>query len=88
MTGTLGEYVSTADSGHTMRRCFCPRCGTPLFSEDLGQPDFMVVRVGALDDREIGQPESFIWTGSAPSWGLIAASLGNCTGQPAPIAEK
>src|SRR5262245_36447306 len=62
LTGEVGEYVSTADSGNVMRRRFCPRCGTPLFSEALSRPHLIVVRAGALDDPEIGRPASVIWT--------------------------
>ena len=85
MTGEVGEYVSTADSGSVMRRRFCRSCGTPLFSEALSRPDIMVVRAGALDDPELGRPQAFIWTASAPSWGLFDPALPNCTGQPAPV---
>jgi hypothetical protein len=51
----------------------------------LDRPDVMVVRVGTLDDREVGGPVSYIWTASAPSWGHFDPSLANCEGQPAPI---
>jgi hypothetical protein len=71
-----------------MRRRFCPKCGTPLFSEALSQPDLMVVRAGALDDPELGQPASFIWTASAPSGGFVEPDLYNCEGQPAAISGK
>jgi len=87
MTGEVGEYVSTADSGTVMRRRFCRRCGTPLFSEGLSRPNLIVVRVGALDDRETARPNGFIWTASAPSWGLLDPDLANCEGQPAPLAR-
>ncbi len=86
ITGELGEYVSTADSGSTMRRRFCPKCGTPMFSHADSRPHLVVVRAGVLDDPELAQPASFIWTASAPSWGLIDPDLDNCEGQPAPIA--
>ena len=86
VSGELGEYVSTADSGSVMRRRFCSKCGTPLFSEALSRPHLIVVRVGALDDPELGRPGSFIWTASAPSWGFIDADLPNCEGQPAPVS--
>ncbi len=33
---------------------FLPHCGTPLFAEDDGESGFLAVRVGALDDREVG----------------------------------
>ena len=85
LTGEVAEYVSTADSGSTMRRRFCAKCGTPLFSESSSRPDAMVVRVGSLDDREIGGPRGFIWTASAPSWGHIDPGLANSPGQPAPV---
>lgn len=81
----MKEYVSTADSGNVMRRRFCPKCGTPLFSEASSRPDLTVVRAGALDDPEIARPASFIRTASAPSWGLLDAGLPNCEGQPASI---
>lgn len=82
VTGALAEHISVADSGNTMRRRFCPKCGTPLFSEAFDRPHLIVVRVGALDDPEIGRPQSYIWTHSTPSWGLIDHDLPNSVGQP------
>jgi len=87
-TGAVAEYMSEADSGNAMRRSFCPKCGTPLFSEALSRPQFVVVRAGALDDPELARPESYIWTASAPSWGHVDPALPNCEGQPPPIAAK
>lgn len=78
----MAEYVSQADSGATMRRRFCPTCGTPLFAHSVDRPDVMVVRVGALDDPALGRPGGYIWTGSAPDWGHVDPTLENCPGQP------
>jgi hypothetical protein len=75
ISGSTAEYVSTADSGKMMRRRFCPTCGTPLFSEATCQPDYVVVRAGALDDPDIGCPASMIWTASAPRWGFVDPNL-------------
>jgi hypothetical protein len=88
VTGEISEYISTADSGNIMRRRFCPKCGTQLFSQSSARPHLMVVRVGALDDREVGGPEFFIWTASAPSWGFVDRDLPNCAGQPGPIPAR
>src|SRR5688572_19903343 len=88
LSGEVAEYVSTANSGNTMRRRFCPKCGTQLFSHSSSRHEVMVVRVGTLEDREIGGPASYIWTASAPSWGHIDPELPNCAGQPAPVPLK
>ncbi|BBK33246.1 hypothetical protein EDC65_4128 [Stella humosa] len=85
LSGTVAEYVSQADSGATMRRRFCPTCGTPLFAHSVDRPDVMVVRVGALDDPALGRPGGYIWTGSAPDWGHVDPTLENCPGQPGAV---
>src|SRR5277367_628895 len=68
ITGERKDYVSVADSGAVMHRTFCPQCGTPVFSEAETRPHHIVVRVGTLDDPEIGGPIATIWDASAPSW--------------------
>lgn len=83
VTGPTSSHVSNAESGTAIRRRFCPTCGTPLFADALGQSDVMVVRVGALDDRAIEKPQSYIWTASAPHWGYIDPDVSICLGQPA-----
>lgn len=88
VTGAVAEYRSTADSGRAMRRRFCPACGTPLFSEDPGEPDYLVVRAGALDDPEIARPESVIWTASAPPWARLDPDLPSCPGQPGAVPPE
>ena len=88
VTGELGEYRSIADSGNKMRRRFCAKCGTSMFSESDARPGLMVIRAGALDDPELGRPIGYIWTASAPSWAEIDQGLANCEGQPPPVATK
>jgi hypothetical protein len=73
--GELAVYESLADSGSRMRRSFCPRCGTPLFSEAEPRPHLIVIRAGALDDPEAARPASTIWASSAPSWACIDPDL-------------
>jgi hypothetical protein len=86
-TGEVTAYESLADSGTPMRRSFCGTCGTPLFSEAATRPDVMVVRAGTMDDPELGRPEGFIWTASAPRWGHVDSNLANCEGQPGPVRK-
>lgn len=75
LTGERAVFVSTADSGATMRRSFCPKCGTQVLSEAEPRPHLVIVRVGTLDDPEIGKPMLTIWTRSAPSWACFDESL-------------
>jgi hypothetical protein len=85
VTGEMQEYLSTADSGTAMRRRFCPRCGTQLFSEAFSRPEIVVVRAGTLDDPEVGRPSAAIWTSSAPSWVHFDDDIPKIEGQPAPL---
>ncbi|MFC3124118.1 GFA family protein [Pseudoroseomonas globiformis] len=82
LEGEPASYVSQADSGNTMRRRFCAKCGTHLFSEAEARPDVMVVRIGTLDRRDGLAPVSAIWTGSAPDWARLDPDLPSCAEQP------
>jgi hypothetical protein len=84
--GITQDYRSVADSGTVMHRRFCPRCGTPLFSEAETRPHLVFVRVGTLDDPEIARPAATIWTLSAPTWACIETSLPRVDRQPPPAA--
>jgi len=84
ITGGMRDYRSVADSGNVMHRRFCGECGTPLFSEAEARPQFIIVRVGTLDDPELARPESTIWAASAPAWACLDADLPRIAGQPAP----
>lgn len=82
--GALSDFASVADSGNAMHRGFCPKCGTPLFSEAEARPQFIFVRAGSLDNPEWAQPAATIWAASAPSWACIDAQLPRHDGQPPP----
>jgi hypothetical protein len=84
LTGDTADYVETAASGAIMHRRFCPKCGTPLFSEAEIRPHLTIVRGGTLDDPELARPQSVIWTGSAPTWACMDADLPAFEGPPPP----
>ena len=75
-SGRIGRLRSTADSGNTVERGFCPDCGSQMFSrtaEPAGQP--IRIRAGTLDNREIMPPSAIIWAASAPSWAVFDPAL-------------
>jgi hypothetical protein len=88
LTGETADFESEADSGNAMHRRFCPKCGTPLFSEAEARPHLVIVRAGALDDPEVARPGGTIWTASAPSWGHVDPDLPQAPGPAAPSAAE
>ena len=74
--GELSTIRLTADSGNTVERGFCPRCGAQMYSrtvEPAGLP--IRVRAGTLDDPELIAPTAIIWAASAPSWAPLDPDL-------------
>ncbi|HTS83988.1 MAG TPA: GFA family protein [Usitatibacter sp.] len=85
VTGKTGEYLRTADSGNKVRRRFCPKCASHLFSDSSGRPGFTVVRVGTLDDPSSVKLSANIWSSSAPGWACLDTALERFEkGPPAP----
>lgn len=85
-SGSPAAYTRTADSGHQVRRRFCPQCGCHLFADSTGRTGFTVVRVGTLDDPSSVTPGANIWAASAPVWACLDPQLARVTGQPQPPA--
>lgn len=84
MVGSPSEHTRCADSGHQVRRRFCPRCGSHLFADSTGRPHLTVVRAGTLDDPSSVRPSANIWSASAPAWACLDQALERIEGQPVP----
>ena len=85
LTGTLKDYVSTADSGAEMHRRFCPECGVHLTTAAASRPEILMIRTGTLDDPSLITPTAAIWTDSAPRWACIDPALARIARQPPPV---
>jgi hypothetical protein len=86
VSGTPGRHEKTADSGNTVTRRFCSKCGSQLFSDSSGRPGLTVVRVGTLDEPSAITPTTNIWIASAPRWACVDQSLEQFQGAPAPAS--
>ena len=84
ITGETVDCVSVADSGSTMHRKHCPKCGTPVFSHAEPRPNVIIIRVGTLDDPEIARPAMTIWTRAAPSWACFDPAIPSAEAQAPP----
>ena len=46
-------YEDVRESGAVINRSFCPKCGTPLFSESNEHPDLVFIKTASLDDPSV-----------------------------------
>lgn len=63
ISGRLERHAATANQN----RAFCPRCGTPLFSEPVHRP-MVGVALGSLDDPAALPPQMHVWTSRKVVW--------------------
>lgn len=84
-TGTIKDYVSTADSGTEMHRGFCPTCGVHITSAAATRPETVFIRAGTLDNPGLVTPTAAIWMDSAPRWACLDPSVEQIAKQPPPL---
>jgi hypothetical protein len=66
--GELTTYNDTGDSGATVRRQFCPACGSPVFTRVDSPPGMMFIKAGTLDDTSILKPQFHCYAKSKQDW--------------------
>ena len=67
-SGELTCYEDTADSGNTVSREFCSKCGSAIVSRP--GPHMAVLKAGSLDDPSSLTALMSIWEDSAQPWAL------------------
>ncbi len=75
VTGELRFYEKAADSGHGVRRGFCPTCGSAIYSKNSAVPGLSFVRASSLDDPNDFSPQMVVYTSRAPRWASVEQSL-------------
>ena len=66
--GEMTTYVDTGDSGQTLDRNFCARCGSSISSEPSAMGTITVLKAGTLDDTSWVRPVMEIYCDSAQQW--------------------
>jgi hypothetical protein len=82
VTGDPKFYESTADSGSTMRRGFCPSCGSPVIGTSSGMADVVFLPAGSLDDPSLFDPLVAIFTDGGHAWDHLDPGLMSFPGMP------
>ena len=64
----LATFNDVGASGLPVRRRFCAKCGSPLYTELDAMPGVVALKAGTLDDPAWARPQSNIWCNSALPW--------------------
>jgi hypothetical protein len=82
LAGQPKLYVKTAESGAKRVQAFCPECGTPIYSAEVGDSPFFSIRAGTARQRAELVPKIQIWCRSALGWVASLGSVKQFEGQP------
>jgi hypothetical protein len=69
------ELLRTYESSPGKERCFCERCGSPIYSKRASLPNVVRLRIGLLDGDPPTQISAHFYTASKPNWWTIHDSL-------------
>ncbi|MEQ8992776.1 MAG: GFA family protein [Pseudomonadales bacterium] len=64
-SGSLSEFVTTADSGRQKTCAFCPLCGVRIYNATSA---LMSIKAGTLDDTSWLQPAAHYWARRRQPW--------------------
>jgi len=82
------ERIREFDSSPGVKRAFCSRCGSPLYSRRTEAPDVYRIRLGILEDDPGRRPLAHFWVGSKAPWETIADDLPQFAAGPAEHAHE
>lgn len=71
ISGDLGSFTKTGESGFELTRCFCHSCGSPIFTSSPLDPSVVYIKAGALDDPDAVKPALQAWMRSKVVWADI-----------------
>ena len=59
---------SDTDTGNTVQRYFCDKCGSPIYSAIDAQPDMLFLKTGTMDDTSGFQAMFHAWCSTKQDW--------------------
>ncbi len=81
-TGDVSLYEYQAESGNTMTRAFCKKCGTPVYGTSSGNEKVVMIRAGGLDDPTLFDPAFVLFTGKGLPWDTVDPEIPSFPGMP------
>jgi hypothetical protein len=75
LTGTPRFYKVKAESGNTLRRGFCPTCGSPVVGATSGLRGVTTISAGSFDDPSVFKPQFVCYTSRGHAWDCVDPAL-------------
>ena len=66
--GETTTFQHSADSGSTMTKEFCGKCGSPIYSAVPSTPDIFYLKLGTMNDTSYFSPQFHVFCGSKQHW--------------------
>jgi hypothetical protein len=73
--GKVSRYEIKAESGNSVTSVFCSVCGSPIYKQSEGYPQFKSFHAATLDDPSLFEPQQSVWTSQCQRWDLIDETL-------------
>ena len=75
ISGELGKFTKTGESGYELTRSFCLSCGSPIFTSSPLDPAVVYIKAGVLDDPGGVNPSLEAWVSSKVAWAEIPSGI-------------
>jgi hypothetical protein len=69
------DLIRSYESSKGKERCFCSRCGSPIYSKRESLPDVVRVRAGLIDGELTTHLDAHFYARSKPNWWAIRDDL-------------
>jgi hypothetical protein len=69
------DLISGYESSPGAWRCFCSRCGSPVFARVAKDPDHIRIRLGTLDREANADISAHVWVGSKARWDRLTWAI-------------
>jgi len=69
------DLISEYEPSPGAKRCFCSRCGSPVFSRVAKDPDHIRIRLGTLDREVDAEITAHVWVGSKARWDRLTWAI-------------